>query len=142
VGQFDGTSFTQEQDKLLMDVGPDFYAAQTFFRPTMPDNRLTQIAWNDLWNGGVGEQGWERHATFPVDLGLVTYEGKMRLTRTPIPEIAKLYTSTKTVGPKTLAQGENLLEGIESKTFDMTVEFDLSDSKASEIIFQIANITL
>ncbi len=142
VGQFDGTTFIPEQDKLIMDVGPDFYAAQTFFRPTMPNRRLTQIAWHDRWNGGVGEQGWERHATFPVDLGLVTYDGKMRLTRTPIPEIERLYTSTKTVGPKTLAEGENLLEGIESKTFDITAAFDLKDTKASEIIFQIANITL
>ena len=32
----------------------------------------------------MGEKGWERNATFPVVVGLVTYDGKMRVTRQPI----------------------------------------------------------
>ena len=142
VGQFDGKAFAKEQDPLLMDVGPDFYAAQTFFRANLPTKALIQIAWHDHWNGGVGEKGWERHATFPVKLGLVTYEGKMRITRTPIAGIETLYKGTKTWKNETLTEGENLLAAAKSKTFDLTAVLDVKDTKAAEINFQIANIPL
>ncbi|MBL7133930.1 MAG: glycoside hydrolase family 32 protein [Phycisphaerae bacterium] len=142
VGQFDGKAFTPEQEAFLMDVGPDFYAAQTFFRPNLPVKDLIQIAWQDLWNGGVGEKGWERNATFPVVVGLVTYDGKMRITRTPIEGIRTLYKGTKTWKNETLQEGQNLLEGHQSKTFDMTAVFDLKKSTASDIGFRFANVNL
>lgn len=139
VGQFDGKQFIKEQDPLVMDVGRDFYAAQTFFRPNFPRKELIQLAWNDHWNGGVGEKGWERNATFPVIVGLVTYDGKMRITREPIEEIKKLYQgSTKKLKRETLKPGENILKDINSKAFDMTAVFDLKDTKATSIDFQIA----
>lgn len=142
VGQFDGTTFTKEQDRLVMDVGPDFYAAQTFFRPNMPTKKLIQIAWNDHWNGGIGEKPWQRNATFPVEVGLVTYEGKMRLTRHPIPAIKTLYKGTKTWTNETIhcsCQGKNILSKVASKAFDLQAEFDLNHATAREIEFKIAN---
>ena len=142
VGRFDGTQFTPEQDKLLMDVGPDFYAAQTFFRPNLPTDEVIQIAWNDHWNGGVGEKRWERNATFPVVLGLVTHDGKMRITRTPLPAIKTIYKGTKTWRDKTIkdaANGSNILKGVKSKTFDLTAQFDLTGATAEAIEFKVAN---
>jgi len=142
VGHFDGKTFTPEQDRLVMDVGPDFYAAQTFFRPNMPTEKLIQLAWNDHWNGGIGEKPWKRNATFPVEVGLVTYDGKMRLTRTPIPAIRRLYEGTKRWANETIhcsCQHKNILEGVASKKFDLTAEFDLNGATAREIEFKIAN---
>lgn len=144
VGQFDGTHFTKEQDAvLLQDVGPDFYAAQTFYPYNLPEPRLIQIGWLDHWNGGVGEKGWQRSATFPVELGLVTHDGLMKLTRTPLKAIEKLYTRTVVRENLVLCcpcrDTEDPLKGIESKTFDLTVEFDLSDTEATEIYFQLNN---
>jgi fructan beta-fructosidase len=142
VGQFDGTKFTPEQDRLVMDVGPDFYAAQSFFRPNLPTKELIQIAWHDHWNGGIGEKPWERNATFPVEVGLVTYDGKMRITRTPIPAIETIYKGTKKWQDKTIkdaASGTNIFDGVQSKTFDLTAEFDLTGATAKEIEFKIAN---
>jgi len=142
VGHFDGKTFHKEQGHQIMDCGPDFYAAQTFFRPNLPTEDVIQIAWNDHWNGGVGERLWERNATFPVVIGLVTYDGKMRVTRTPIKAIEKLYSKTHTWKNETLQAGKNLLSDTKSKAFDMTAVFDLSNTTASEINFQIANVTL
>lgn len=145
VGHFDGTTFTPEQDKLIMDVGPDFYAAQTFFRPNFPNDKLIQIAWNDHWNGGIGEKPWERNATFPVEVGLVTYEGKMRVTRNPIPAINTLYRKRHTWANETVhcsCQGKNLLADVTSKQFDLTAVFDLRGTAAREIEFKIANKTV
>ena len=145
VGQFDGEKFTPEQDRPIMDVGPDFYAAQTFFRPNMPTDRLIQIAWNDHWNGGIGEKPWKRNATFPVEVDLVTYDGKMRLARTPIPAIKKLYESTKKWTNETIrpaAQGKNILADVGSKKFDLTAMFDLNGATAKQIEFKVANKTI
>ena len=133
VGEFDGKKYTAEQEPLVMDVGPDFYAAQTFFRPNLPTDKLIQIAWNDHWNGGIGEKPWKRNATFPVEVGLITYDGKMRLTRTPIPAIKTLYVNTNTWTNETIRSSslsENLLAGIASKKFDLTAVFNLNDTTA------------
>ncbi len=145
VGWFDGTTFTPEQDALVMDVGPDFYAAQTFFRPTFPNEKVIQIAWNDHWNGGIGESPWKRNATFPVELGLATCDGKMRITRTPIGAIETLYRSTKEWANETVecsCQKKNILAGVTSKQFDVTAVFDLHGATAREFELKIANKTV
>ena len=142
VGQFDGIKFSPDDETpRLMDVGPDFYAGQTFFPHNLPEKKYIQIAWNDRWNGGVGENVWERNATFPVELGLITYEGKPHITRTPISAIEKLYTGTKVFNNETLVRGKNILSDIQSKTFDMTAVFDLENTTANTITFTIANKT-
>jgi levanase/fructan beta-fructosidase len=145
VGRFDGKTFTDENriDNLFMDVGPDFYAGQTFFPHNLPEKKCIQIAWMDEWNGGIGEEkgGWERNATFPVELGLVTRDGKMRLTRTPIATIEKLYTGETVTLQDVTVGSRNLLDGVRSKTFDATLTFDLKGATADEIIFRITNVT-
>jgi len=142
VGDFDGKTFTPSgQPVQLMTLGHDFYAAQTF--PTgglaKGDNRKVQIAWMDHWNGGLGEKKWMRNATFPVSLGLVSYEGLMRLTRNPVDEISKLYKNEKTWGSMTLKDGDKPFEGISSRTFELEAEFDLNQTTASSFGFQISN---
>ena len=121
VGEFDGTTFRTDEDQetLVMDVGPDFYAAQTFPMGNLPNNdsRLIQLAWMDHWNGGIGEKGWERNATFPVSLGLITLNGQKRITRNPINEISSSYESTKIWESQLVEPTTNLLEVIHSKKF-------------------------
>ncbi|MCE1198023.1 MAG: glycoside hydrolase family 32 protein [Marinilabiliales bacterium] len=142
VGDFDGTTFKPEQQPTrIMDVGPDFYAAQSFQAGSLPNNdpRIIQLAWMDHWNGGIGEVGWERNATFPVSLGLVSVEGEKRITRQPIRETASLYQNDRKWGAQRVPVGKNLLEGIRAKQFDLTLEVDLSKSKALTFGLQVAN---
>jgi fructan beta-fructosidase len=141
VGHFDGTHFTDEnqsKEDLFMDVGPDFYAGQTFFPYTLPEKKYIQLAWMDEWNGGIGEKPWERNATFPVELGLVTRDGKMRVTRTPIATIEKLYTGSPVRITDQNLDSENILKEVRSKAFDMTLSFDLKDATAEEIVLEMA----
>ncbi len=146
VGHFDGKTFKPEQEAFLMDVGPDFYAAQTFFRPNLPSGKAIQIAWNDRWNGGIGESPWQRNATFPVEVKLVTFNGKMRLTRKPIEAISTLYESTKKWNSETIycscQRDKNILADVKSKKFDLTAEFDLNGTTAHELELKIANKTI
>lgn len=141
VGHFDGRHFTDEnqsEEDLFMDVGPDFYAAQTFFPYTLPERKYIQLAWMDEWNGGIGEKPWQRNATFPVELGLVTRNGKMRVTRTPIAAIEKLYTGSPVHITHRNLDSENILKEVGSKAFDMTLIFDLKGATAEEIVLEIA----
>jgi len=146
VGNFDGISFKKDmvQDTLVMDVGPDFYAAQTFPMGNLPnhDPRIVQIAWMDHWNGGVGETVWERNATFPVSLGLMTYNGQERIARNPIEEIADLYESSQTWKGHTIDPNTNILKDVKSKKFDLTAEFDLTGATATQFGFEIAGKTI
>jgi len=145
VGEFDGTTFLPEEGPYIMDQGLDFYAAQSFSRtssPYLPEDKIIQIAWLDNWNGGTPTTVWEREATFPVEIDLVTYRGEMRIKRTPIPAISTIYESTQNFGPQTITAGTNLLSGISSKKMDIIAEFDLTGATADEIQFQIANKTI
>ncbi len=143
VGQFDGIKFVPEQGQKehIMTLGYDFYAAQTFYSGNLPqnDDRIIQIAWMDRWNGGLGETVWERNATFPVSLGLVTYENQMRLTRNPIDEISLLYQNKNNWESQLISPDNNLFKDIKSKKFEIIAEFDLTDTSASSFGFQVAN---
>jgi fructan beta-fructosidase len=141
VGSFDGTTFTADKEEkgFLQDVGPDFYAAQHFYRPNLPGGKVIQIAWNDNWNGGIGEKGWERNATFPVSLELITVNGQKRITRNPIREISSIYESTKTWESQLVEPGTNLLEGIHSKKFELSLEIDLTETTALTFGIRVAN---
>lgn len=143
VGEFDGTTFRKDEDQrtFVMDIGPDFYAAQTFPMRNLPNNdsRIIQLAWMDHWNGGIGEKGWERNATFPASLGLITLNGQKRITRNPIREISSIYESTKTWGSQLVKSGTNLLEGIHSKKFELSLEIDLTENTALTFGIKVAN---
>jgi len=146
VGKFDGKEFLPEkgQKSHVMTSGHDFYAAQSFPAGSFPnhDERIIQIAWMDHWNGGLGESVWKRNATFPVSVGLVTYDGQMRVTRNPIDEISKLYSSTQKWENQRINEIENLLSKIKSKKFEVVAEFDLTNTTASKFGFKIANKTI
>jgi fructan beta-fructosidase len=143
IGEFNGKTFQKDtnQQTFVMDIGPDFYAAQTFPMGNLPNNdtRIIQLAWMDHWNGGIGEKGWDRNATFPVSLGLITLNGQKRLTRNPINEISSIYESTKTWDNQLVKSGINLLEGIRSKKFELSLEVDLTESTALTFGIKVAN---
>jgi fructan beta-fructosidase len=140
VGQFDGTTFVPDaQGALDLDVGPDFYAAHTFFRATFPDQRVIQIGW--LQSDELQTAPWRGSATFPVELGLKTFPSGVKVTRTPIGELAQLYVSERHWDAHTLAAGKNLVSGIRSKTFDLELLIDVGGTTAGELIFRIADKT-
>jgi len=146
VGNFDGINFKSDagQKQQIMTLGNDFYAAQSFASGTLPNNddRIIQLAWMDHWNGGLGESVWKRNATFPVSVGLVTYDGQMRISRNPIKEISSLYSNEKKWESQTINSGSNLLADVKSKQFEIVAEFDLTNTSASKFGFKIANKTI
>ena len=143
IGEFDAGYFKIDDGQTVhkMDSGPDFYAAQTFPYGNLPNNdkRIIQIAWMDNWNGGVGEEIWERNATFPVSLGLTLINGQKRITRNPLKEIRSLYVNSINYENQILRPNMNILSKIKSKQFELFAEFDLANVQTGKFGFRIAN---
>lgn len=138
VGNFDGQTFTpdsaQPQD---LDVGPDFFAAHTFFRQKFPDARVVQIGW--LRDAGIATAPFRGSATFPAELGLSTTPSGLVVTRNPIGELAKLYGQSKHWDAQQLPPGKDLLAGMRSKTFDFELTLSLSKTSAKKLELMIAD---
>ena len=84
----------------------------------------------------------EKQDTLIMTLGLVTYKGEQRITRNPIKEISSLYTHSDSWEGQVIEKGTNLLWDSKSKTFDLTAEFDLTNTSATRIEFKVANKTI
>lgn len=119
-----------------MDTCSDFYAAQTFFRDTMPNSRLVQIAWI---RSDTATTPWSQSLSFPVELTLKTFPEGVRIARTPVSEISGIYGTSQHWNAQTLTSGQNIFSAINSKCYDLTAEFDLTNTTATNISFQLAN---
>lgn len=140
IGQFDGTTFMPDSlATKKMDAGPNFYAAQTFYRPTFPDARVIQMAWMTGMDGATAP--WNQSLSFPVELKLSTFADGIRVTRLPISEIASLYGASRHSGASSVPAGTNIFTGIESKVFDFEIVLDMAQTTAKVLTFQLANLT-
>lgn len=143
IGNFDGSKFTPDPGgPYEMNYGPDFYAAQSFYRETLPDSRVIQMAWLGHWGGGLDTEPWKGEATFPVELKLKEFEEGIRLVRIPISEICSIYDSSQYWDTQLLTSDQELFIDVKAKCYDIMAEFDLANTSATEIRFQSANKTV
>ncbi|MEU8298608.1 glycoside hydrolase family 32 protein [Micromonospora sp. NPDC048909] len=139
VGAFDGTTFRtdwtspQRVNHGGTHAGGSYYAGLTF--GNMPDNRIVSMA----WQGENAGPTWTGNLTFPVEMRLTTVDGAPRVLSTPIAEIDRLRTSTRTWQGRTLNSGQAgaLLDGIEADTYEIEAEFRVADRKQSRFGFRI-----
>src|SRR5438477_3775153 len=96
-----------------MDARPSFYAAQTFYRRTFPDERLIQMPWLRGLDGATAP--FNQTIGFPVEVRLATFPEGVRVARLPIAEISTLYAAPQHFAATTLAANTNLFAGIQSK---------------------------
>ncbi len=130
VGDFDGTRFTAEPGPpRRMDHGENhfqgsFYGGLTF--ANMPGGRVVQMVWMPAHKGST----WTGSASFPAELGLRTFPDGLRVTRTPVAEIAALRTSSSTWAGRTVTGGTDALDGVTADTYEIEAEFDTAASTA------------
>nr|WP_243876654.1 glycoside hydrolase family 32 protein [Streptomyces sp. 846.5] len=128
VGDFDGTTFTTTwTEPVQMDVGRNIYAGQVF--NDMPDGRIVEMAWQQSNFGDI----WTGNLTFPVELKLVTYPEGLRITRTPVAEIASIRAHPRSWANQTVTADPagNPLAGIAADTYEVVAEFDTTTATAS-----------
>ncbi len=79
VGEFDGTRFAPETPQLPCDLGPNFYATQSWGEIAGQEGRRVQIAW--MREGKYPDMPFNQQMTFPCDLTLRRVNGSYRVFR-------------------------------------------------------------
>ena len=106
LGSFDGTQFNEETPQYTSDVGPNFYATQTWDNTDKADGRRLQVAW--MREGSYPDMPFNQQVTFPCQLTLRTTANGPRLFREPIPEIAELHQGEDKWANRALQAGQTL----------------------------------
>ena len=128
VGNFDGTTFTPEDEAHRADYGANFYAAQTWSDVPESDGRCIQIAW--MSGSKPPDMPFNQQMSFPCALTLRTTSEGIRLHREPVAEIENVHTYTHAWSDLALKPGENLLAGLTGELFDIRAEIALNDAAA------------
>jgi sucrose-6-phosphate hydrolase SacC (GH32 family) len=89
VGSFNGIEFKEETARYACDIGPNFYATQTWGNTDTGDGRRIQAAW--MRDSTFPEMPFNQQVSFPCELTLRSTPNGPRIFREPIKEIALLH---------------------------------------------------
>jgi sucrose-6-phosphate hydrolase SacC (GH32 family) len=126
VGSFDGKAFTKESETLRLDYGRNFYAQQTYSDIPATDGRRIQIAW--MRDGKYPGMPFNQQMSFPCELVLRHFAEGLRVCRTPVREIEKLYGREHKWTDKPILRGDAPLPGVNTDLLDITAEIDHGNS--------------
>lgn len=117
VGNFDGTKFTPETDIIKMDLGNNFYAAQSYSDIPEKDGRRIQIAW--MSGGTYPGSPFNQQMSFPCVLTLKRFNEGIRVCRNPVAEIKNMYGERFSFRNQPVAPGSNILGEIKGDALDI-----------------------
>lgn len=92
-GSFDGKQFIEDGPRKACDLGPNFYATQSWHNTDTGDGRRIQTAWMRF--SKFPNMPFSQMISFPCELSLHSSPDGLRIHRQPVAEIAKLHTSDK-----------------------------------------------
>jgi fructan beta-fructosidase len=100
IGSFNGTEFKEETARYACDIGPNFYATQTWGNTDTGDGRRIQAAW--MRGPSFPDMPFNQQVSFPCELTLRSTPNGPRIFRQPIREIALLHHGQDTWTNRTL----------------------------------------
>jgi sucrose-6-phosphate hydrolase SacC (GH32 family) len=136
IGTFNGKEFKEETGRLPCDVGPNFYATQTWSNTETGDGRRIQSAWMRFSN--FPEMPFSQMAAFPCALSLCSTPLGLRIFRKPIREIALLHDGAFTWRSRTLTSGQVLPLEPSGQLFHIVAS--LKVSAGAKLTFMIRGI--
>ncbi|HEX5025676.1 MAG TPA: glycoside hydrolase family 32 protein [Agriterribacter sp.] len=117
VGNFDGSTFTPETGKMKMDLGNNFYAAQSYSDIPKADGRRIQVGW---MSGGIyPDAPFNQQMAFPCELTLKKFPEGIRICRNPVAEIKNIYGERFTLKNQTIQPGSNILAALQGDALDI-----------------------
>jgi len=125
VGEFDGRKFTPETPQRPCDLGPNFYATQSWGDIAGQPGRRVQIAW--MRGGKYPEMPFNQQMTFPCDMTLRTVNGSPRIFREPAREIERLHRKSRTWNDLTLAAGQTMPLDVAGDLFRILAEVEVPE---------------
>lgn len=125
VGTFDGTEFKEEGPRHACDLGPNFYATQSWHNVETGDGRRIQAAW--MRGSFFPGMPFNQQVSFPCELTLHRTPDGPRIFRRPIQEIEKLQGPPRTWSDERLSAGETLPLIPEGDLYRLKAEVEIPD---------------
>lgn len=94
LGEFDGRSFKETSPRRACDVGPNFYATQSWEDTKTGDGRRIQAAW--MRGSDFPDMPFSQQISIPCELTLRSTSTGPRIYRKPIREVETLHAKTTT----------------------------------------------
>ncbi len=136
VGTFNGTDFKEENRRRPCDVGPNFYATQTWHNTETGDGRRIQVAW--MRGADFVDMPFNQMISFPCQLTLRTTKDGLRVFRRPIQEISKLHRSEDTWTNRTIAAKQVLRLAPSGQLFHLTADVEIPEG--AELLFELRGL--
>ncbi len=133
VGTFDGKAFREETQRFACDLGPNFYATQSWHNTDTGDSRRIQAAW--MRGAFYPGMPFNQQVSFPCELTLHSTTDGPRLYRHPVNEIEKLEGKPQTWTAERLASGEALPLAVEGDLYRLKAEVEISDG--ANLVFSL-----
>ncbi|MGA2248175.1 MAG: glycoside hydrolase family 32 protein [Verrucomicrobiota bacterium] len=136
LGTFDGTQFKEETARFSCDIGPNFYATQTWGNTVTGDGRRIQAAW--MRDSTFPEMPFNQQVSFPCELTLRSTLNGPRIFREPIKEIELLHHGQDSWTNRTLRADEVLPLEPSGRLFHVRAE--VSIPAGARLTFDIRGI--
>ncbi len=125
IGSFNGTEFKEEGGRNACDIGPNFYATQTWGNTETGDGRRIQAAW--MRSSHFPDMPFNQQVSFPCVLTLRSTPKGPRIFREPIGEIAMLHDGQDSWTNRTLKADEVLPLEPSGRLFHIQAEVSIPD---------------
>ena len=135
-GTFNGTEFQEESKRFACDVGPNFYATQSWHNTDTGDGRRVQTAW--MRGADFIDMPFSQMISFPCELTLRTTPEGLRVFRKPIQEIASLHRGRDQWTNRTLGKDQTLRLSPSGQLFH--VEAEVSIPEGAKLVFNLRGI--
>lgn len=133
VGTFDGVEFKEETKRYACDLGPNFYATQSWHNTDTGDGRRIQVAW--MRGAFFPGMPFNQEISFPCELSLHSTPDGPRVFRKPIHELEKLLGKSHTLTGRTIATGESLSLATKGDLYRLTAEVEIPDG--ASLVFSL-----
>jgi len=125
IGAFNGKEFKEETPRRPCDVGPNFYATQSWHNTETGDGRRIQTAW--MRGADFVDMPFSQMISFPCELSLHTTPDGLRIFRKPIQEIAKLHRGENRWASRTLGKDQTLRLAPSGQLFHIQAEVSIPE---------------
>ncbi len=136
IGTFDGTEFKQETKRFACDVGPNFYATQSWHNTDTGDGRRIQTAW--MRGADFIDMPFSQMISFPCELTLHTTPDGLRVFRKPVKEIASLHRGQDRWANRTLGKDQTLRLEPSGQLFHL--EAEVSIPEGAKLTFNLRGV--
>ena len=140
IGTFNGTEFKEETGRRACDVGPNFYATQSWANTDTGDGRRIQVAW--MRAPEFPNMPFNQQISFPCELTLRKTADGLRIFRQPIRELDSLCASPKTWKDHPLKIGESIKLQAEGKCYRIKAEVEISEGAKLAFNLRGEHVTL